>query len=189
MSNRERTPGEEPDPIEREVRRAGERVRQNVLRRGAELTSPEQEQAARASMLAIMRSHPARTNERKRRSLVPLLSAAAVLLALGMALWFTRAGDSAPVSLGPGGIRILAPRGAVPSFPTFLWEGELPTGGSYMLRILNEEGQEVVKKRLEVSHWSPEGVSLPERIRWEVHVVDRMSEPLSSDAAEAWRSP
>lgn len=192
MSSPEETPGEACDPIERELRRVGERVREDILRRGAELVGPEDEEEARASMLAIMRAQVVgRTPERKRRNAVLLLSltAAALLLALASAFWLRKADGPHPVPLGPGGIRILSPRGAVSSFSSFLWEGELPEGGSFELRILDRNGTVLVEKKLEEPRWSPtEEVTLPERIRWEVRVVDRMREPHASAGAEAWLS-
>jgi len=190
MSQPEDSAGERPDPIEAELRAAGERVRANLLRRGVELVDANREEKARESMHAIMDAPPPSETAlaRPRVRLVPLvLAAAAAVLALSFWLW--RSEGSGPVTLGPKHLRIVAPSGAVVSFSSFRWEGELRAGEQYELVIQDAERHPIERQVLSANGWSPAREdSLPEKIRWRVRILDPFMTPLATDEAEAWRS-
>lgn len=188
MSRPEESPGDRPDPVEEELRRAGERVRANLARRGAELVDVGRKAKARDSMLEIMRARsPAEPRATKRRGLAFALAAAAVLLALALALRFWPGKDSGPTPLGTEGVRIRAPVGAVSSFSPFSWEGDLPPGGFFEIVIRDEAGNDIGSWKVQEHAWSPpEGTHLPEGIRWQVRVRDAFQEPrLPSEWAHA----
>ncbi len=129
-------------------------------------------------------------------SLLPIGMAAAVLLAIG--LWLggiespaaPEAPERAPRVLGST-IVLLAPLGPVADYDEFRWEFTLRRGQAFEVTLWDDEtGQEITTSpRVFEPRWSPPVVfELPQRLRWEVHVLDSWGNPVSSGVGEASRA-
>ena len=189
MGSAEEREHDAPDPVEQELREVGERVRERLRRRGAELVDSAQEERTRAAMRSIVRAPeetPARPRDARRRALIALVAAAA-LVAVFLQL---RGSTPGPVPLGPGHVRILAPIGRVSSFSAFTWESSFPAGTRYEIVVTDEHGHDLVKEKLGELRWSPpDEARLPARIRWTLSALDALEEAIVSDSQEAWRLP
>lgn len=119
-------------------------------------------------------------------------AAAAVLLAgMWVALERSRSQEEPPVWLGGPEVDCLAPRGEVAAFDTFRWEGSLPEGGRFEVRVRSlEDGRTLAETHTTRSEWSPGAAAAqwPARIEWSVSIVDAGGRVLSTCTSRAsWR--
>ncbi len=111
------------------------------------------------------------------------LAAALVLAALGMLVFEMRgqkSSDGPHDFLGPGHAKLLEPNAEFGDARSFRWEGELPIGGTFIVRIFDVDSSgragtmAIESGRCEVRQWQPSSAELakiPQRFFWEVETL------------------
>ena len=204
-----------PDLAERwrELRRTAERIDAEAGERSASLKATERadggpaEDALVAKFAAqvesLSRSTPKSTppvevsGRRSSRVVLAVLAAAAALAALIPLLgnrgerrsMLDRYG-SEPIELGSVD-EACRPAGPVASYGAFEWTLELPPGGRYELSVwARVDGREqlLVREELDAATWAPGAGTLPDRILWQVIVLDASGELTDETCStECWR--
>jgi len=172
----------------RRVDAAARDEREALDARGTFSTEQEKELVRRALTpeLSVARAAPPFARRRL------LLAAGLAAAVLGL-VWFasTREGREDP-RLGPAGLRVLAPVGAVAQWGEFRWEAQVPTGGAFAVEVLDEAGQRIGGvERVETPNWTPapnESATWPSRIRVRVRVLGAAGERIDVAEVEAWLS-
>ncbi|MDP6368306.1 MAG: hypothetical protein QF724_11210 [Planctomycetota bacterium] len=122
------------------------------------------------------------------RLLVGLAAAAALVLMLNTLLG--PGPEEPPLWLGSGNLELIAPLGPQASsqaIEAFAWNGPLPPGGWFEIRVLNGETV-VLERRLSTSPWTltpNEQQELPASFTWEVRTLDASGSPSASATGRA----
>jgi len=123
----------------------------------------------------------------------PIAIAAALMLGFG--LWLSSQSGPAtqrdpivPSVLGES-LELLRPVGAVTRYDEFRWHHELEPGYHFELILWDEEtGEELWSspRTQSTSFTPPPELNLPDRLRWQVWILDAQGNPVTSGASEAF---
>ncbi len=175
--------------------------RESLRARGTFGPEREKELVARAlaPLVAAAQSESPRSAPSPSASPPPSLARRHLLLMSGLAaaavgvVWIaTRPEEQPDPRLGPAGLRVLAPLGAVAQWGEFRWDARVPTGGGFAVEVLDEHGALIGGvERIEATSWRPppeQSASWPARIRVRVRVLGAANERIDAAEIEAWLS-
>jgi len=96
----------------------------------------------------------------------------------------------AQTSGGDQELEITYPIGEVATWTGFSWEGELPPGSSFYVRVADLDGGLLSEtKALQATTWIPEAdqtATWPDHIRWDARIMDASGIQLSRAWGRAW---
>lgn len=160
-----------------------------------EPSAVSEEDELRAAIERLAEARAGASGGTRRSWFRPLvLAAAVVIIGIGMRAYLATDGDGA----GPSGVRLgqgfpMTPAGEVAEPGTFRWEHPLPAAGSFRLRVLDQDGVEVlVVPGLTTPAWTPDEATrgrLPTRFTWEVAALSATRDPVAVDRREVTVRP